>query len=91
MLERYGEAVHWLEQSLAITPGTGRTQIVLAAVYHQLGRDQEAKATMAKALALRPGSNAINVALPTTNASPNFIAGGEHIIHLAVEVGLPEH
>jgi DNA-binding winged helix-turn-helix (wHTH) protein/tetratricopeptide (TPR) repeat protein len=91
LLERYGDAAHWLEQSLAITPGTGRTQIVLAAVYHQLGRDQDAKATMAKALALRPGSNATNVALPKKNASPIFIAGSDRIIRLAVEAGLPEH
>jgi Tfp pilus assembly protein PilF/TolB-like protein len=91
LLERYSEAAHWLEQSLAVTPGTGRTQIVLAAVYHQLGRDQDAKATMAKALALRPGSNAINVPLPTKNASPIFIAGSDRIIRLAVEAGLPEH
>lgn len=91
LLERYGDAAHWLEQSLAVTPGTGRTQIVLAAVYHQLGRDQDAKATMAKALALRPGSNATNVALPKKNASPIFIAGSDRIIHLAVEAGLPEH
>lgn len=90
LLERYDEAAHWLEQSLAITPGTGRTQIVLAAVYHQLGRDQDAKATMAKALALRPGSNATNVALPKKNASPIFIAGSDRIIRLAVEAGLPE-
>ena len=90
LLERYDEAAHWLEQSLAITPGTGRTQIVLAAVYHQLGRDQDAKATMAKALALRPGSNAINVPLPTRNASPIFVAGSDRIISLAVEAGLPE-
>jgi DNA-binding winged helix-turn-helix (wHTH) protein/tetratricopeptide (TPR) repeat protein len=91
LLERYDEAAHWLEQSLAITPGTGRTQIVLAAVYHQLGRDQDAKETMAKALALRPGSNATNVALPKNNASPIFIAGSDRIIRLAVEAGLPEH
>jgi DNA-binding winged helix-turn-helix (wHTH) protein/tetratricopeptide (TPR) repeat protein len=91
LLERYDEAIPWLEQSLAVTPGTGRTQIVLAAVYHQLGRDQDAKATMAKALALRPGSNATNVSLPTKNASPIFIAGSNRIIRLAVEVGLPEH
>jgi DNA-binding winged helix-turn-helix (wHTH) protein/tetratricopeptide (TPR) repeat protein len=90
LLERYDEAAHWLEQSLAVTPGTGRTQIVLAAIYHQLGRDQDAKATMAKALALRPGSNAINVPLPTKNASPIYIAGSDRIIRLAVEAGLPE-
>jgi DNA-binding winged helix-turn-helix (wHTH) protein/tetratricopeptide (TPR) repeat protein len=91
LLERYDEAAHWLEQSLAVTPGTGRTQIVLAAVYHQLGREQDAKTTMAKALALRPGSNAINVPLPTKNASPIYTAGSDRIIRLAVEAGLPEH
>jgi tetratricopeptide (TPR) repeat protein len=90
LLERYAEAAHWLEQSLAITPGTGRTQIVLAAVYHQLGRDQDAKATMAKALTLRPSSNATNVALPSKNASPIFIVSSDRIIRLAVEAGLPE-
>ncbi len=90
LLERYDEAAHWLEQSLAITPGTGRTQILLAAVYHQLGRDQDAKATMAKALELRPGSNATNVSLPTKNASPIFLTGNNRIIRLAVEAGLPE-
>ena len=90
-LERYDEAAHWLEQSLAVTPGTGRTQIVLAAVYHRLGRDQDAKASMAKALALRPGSNATNVSLPTKNTSPVFIAANDRIIQLAVEAGLPEH
>jgi Flp pilus assembly protein TadD len=91
LLGRYDEAARWLEQSLAITPGTGRTQIVLAAVYHQLGREQDAKATMAKALQLRPGSNATNVSLPTRNASPIFIAGNNRIIQLAIEAGLPEH
>ncbi|HVX78476.1 MAG TPA: winged helix-turn-helix domain-containing protein [Bradyrhizobium sp.] len=91
LLEHYDEAVPWLEQSLAITPATGRTQILLAAVYHRLGRDQDARATMAKALELRPGSNAINVSLPTKNASPIFLAGNDRLIRLAVEAGLPEH
>jgi DNA-binding winged helix-turn-helix (wHTH) protein/tetratricopeptide (TPR) repeat protein len=91
LLEHYDEAVPWLEQSLAVTPGTGRTEILLAAVYHQLGREQDAKAMMAKALQLRPGSNAINFALSKKNASPIFIAGSDRIIRLAVEAGLPEH
>jgi DNA-binding winged helix-turn-helix (wHTH) protein/tetratricopeptide (TPR) repeat protein len=91
LLERYDEAVFWLEQSLAITPGTGRTEILLAAVYHRLGRDQDAKAMMAKGLQLRPGSNAINFSLSKKNASPIFIASSDRIIRLAVEAGLPEH
>jgi DNA-binding winged helix-turn-helix (wHTH) protein/tetratricopeptide (TPR) repeat protein len=91
LLERYDEAVPWLERSLAVTPGTGRTEILLAAVYHRLGRDQDAKAMMAKALQLRPGSNATNFVLPKKNTSPIFIAGSDRIVRLAVEAGLPEH
>jgi Flp pilus assembly protein TadD len=68
-MECWEEALPWLERSLAITPGTGRTQMVLAAVYHKLGREADSKAAIAQALALRPGSNAANFSLPTKNTS----------------------
>jgi DNA-binding winged helix-turn-helix (wHTH) protein/tetratricopeptide (TPR) repeat protein/TolB-like protein len=91
LMERNEEAVSWLERSLAITPGTGRTQMLLAAVDEQLGRHEEAKAQLAKGMALRPGSNAQNFSLPTKNASPVFIAASERIIAIDVALGLPGH
>jgi hypothetical protein len=45
---------------------------------------------MAKGLALRPGSNVINVALPPKNASPIFIAASEWIGRAYLAAGLPE-
>lgn len=50
----------------------------------------EAKAAMDKGLALRPGSNLGNVALPPKNASPVFLAASEWIGRAYVEAGLPE-
>jgi hypothetical protein len=83
--------VQWLHRSIAITPGTGRSQFLLAAAYQQLGRPTEAKAALASAMELRPGSTADNVALPTKNASPVFLKESERIIQTDVEIGLPEH
>ncbi|WP_156927981.1 winged helix-turn-helix domain-containing protein [Bradyrhizobium sp. Tv2a-2] len=90
LMERWEEALPWLERSLAITPGTGRTQMVLAAVYHKLGREADSKAAMAQALALRPGSNAANFSLPTKNTSQTFRAANDRIIALEIQLGLPE-
>ena len=50
LAERYEEALPWLERSLAITPGTGRTHFVLAVAYRQLDRSEDARAMMAKGL-----------------------------------------
>jgi DNA-binding winged helix-turn-helix (wHTH) protein/tetratricopeptide (TPR) repeat protein/TolB-like protein len=90
LLERYDEALPWLQRSLVITPGTGRTQMLLAGVLHKLGRDEEARTEMAKGLALRPGSNATNIGLPTRNASPVFITATDKLRKIEVEAGLPE-
>jgi DNA-binding winged helix-turn-helix (wHTH) protein/tetratricopeptide (TPR) repeat protein len=90
LMDRSEEAVPWLQRSLAITPGSGRTHMLLSAAYEKLGRPAEAKAAMAKGLALRPGSNVINVALPPKNASPIFIAASEWIKQAYLAAGLPE-
>jgi tetratricopeptide (TPR) repeat protein len=84
------EALPWLQRSLAITPGTGRTQIVLAGAYQRLGRTDEAKAIMAKALELRPGSTAENVGLPPKNTSPLWREACARITRGEVAAGLPE-
>ena len=69
LMDRSEEALPWLQRSLAITPGSGRTHMLLSAVYQQLGRTHEARAAMQKGIELRPGSNLGNVVLPPRNAS----------------------
>lgn len=88
-LERYDEAVAWLERSLAVTQGTGRTHFILMSAYHQLGRTAEAQAMLLKGLALRPGSTAENVAPPTANTSPVFLEASARVQNIFVDVGMP--
>ena len=90
LMDRSEEALPWLQRSLAITPGSGRTYMLLSAVYQQLGRPDEARAAMAKGIALRPGSNLGNTALPPNNASPIFIAASRWIGRAYLAAGLPE-
>ncbi|KRE08036.1 transcriptional regulator CadC [Bosea sp. Root381] len=87
---RAEEALPWLQRSIAITPASGRTHMLLAAAYQQLGRTAEARAAMAKALELRPGSTASNAPHPTKNASPVFLEAAERVMNLMVAAGLPE-
>jgi len=74
VMDRNQEALPWLLKSIAITPASGRSYMLLAAAYQRLGRPDEAKAAMTKALALRPDSTVGNVRLPTKNASAAFLA-----------------
>lgn len=90
LMDRPEEAVSWLERSIAITPASGRPYMVLAAAYLRLGRTEEARADMAKALALRPGSTAANVALPFKNTSPVYRMAVGRVLKANIEAGLPE-
>lgn len=89
-LKRHEEAIPWLQRSLAVTPGTGRSHMILAAAYQALGRSDEAKEAVAKALQLRPGSNAGNIALPTKNQSVRYLGSAANISTLLLAAGLPE-
>ena len=89
LMEHYEEALPWLERSLAVTPGTGRTHFVLAVAYQQLGRGEEAKAALAKGLELRPGSTTANIGLPKKNASPVFLARSNRSGEILAGLGLP--
>jgi DNA-binding winged helix-turn-helix (wHTH) protein/tetratricopeptide (TPR) repeat protein/TolB-like protein len=91
VMGRYQEALPWLQRSIAITPGSGRTYMLLAAAYQQLGRSEEAKAALARGMALRPGSTADNISLPTKNASPVYLNAAKTIISALVDIGLPAH
>lgn len=92
LMERDEDAVPWLQRSIAITPASGRSYMLLAVAYLRLGRLDEAKATMAKGLTMRPGSTAINVRVPTLNseAGETYRKQTEKIIRQMVELGLPE-
>jgi DNA-binding winged helix-turn-helix (wHTH) protein/tetratricopeptide (TPR) repeat protein len=87
---RSADAVPWLKSSIAITPASGRSHMLLSAAYLDLGQPAEAKAAMDKALALRPGSNLDNVTVPRKNASPGYIAASDRIGRALVAAGLPE-
>jgi DNA-binding winged helix-turn-helix (wHTH) protein/tetratricopeptide (TPR) repeat protein/TolB-like protein len=91
MMDRSADALPWLQSSIAITPASGRSYMLLAAAYEGLGQSAEAKNAMEKGLTLRPGSNVSNVAVPRRNASAAFVAAAERIERTLVAVGLPEH
>jgi tetratricopeptide (TPR) repeat protein len=91
VMGRSEDALPWLQRSIAITPGSGRSYMLLSAAYQNLGQPAEARLAMEKGLALRPGSNAGNIALPPKNASPVFLAAVERIERACVAAGLPEH
>jgi tetratricopeptide (TPR) repeat protein len=90
VMGRSAEALPWIESSIAITPASGRSHMLLSAAYQGLGRPAEAKAAMDKALTLRPGSNLSNVIIPHKNASPAFLANAEWIVKAFIAAGLPE-
>ncbi|WP_454648637.1 DUF433 domain-containing protein [Bradyrhizobium liaoningense] len=76
----YEEALPWLQRSIAITAGTGRSHFLLAAAYQRLGRGEEARAAIAEGLRLRPGTNRQSVWPPMKNASPICIAAWERVV-----------
>lgn len=90
MMGRAEDAVPWLQKSLAITAASGRTHMLLAAAYQQLGRFDEAKAAMAKGRELRPGSTVLNVPPPAKNSSANYLEASERIMRAMAAAGLPE-
>jgi DNA-binding winged helix-turn-helix (wHTH) protein/tetratricopeptide (TPR) repeat protein len=83
-------AVPWLRRSIAITAGSGRTHMLLAAACQQVGRIDDAKAAMQAGLTMRPGTTALNVAPPEKNASPVYVHAAHRVIRLMVAAGLPE-
>lgn len=88
-LKRYEESLPWLQRSLAITQGTGRTHLLVAAALEALGRHDEAREYVATALKLRPGSTNENVGLPTKNQSRRYMASVDEIGKLLIAAGLP--
>lgn len=90
LLGRPEAALPWLNRSIAITPASGRSHMLLAVAYQQTGRIDEARAAMQEGLRLRPGSTALNIAPPYANASPAYVQASERLIRVMVQAGLPE-
>ncbi len=90
LMGRAEDAVPWLQKSIAITAASGRTHMLLAAAYQQLGKTGEARAAMEKGMELRPGSTYHNVPTPKKNSSPIYIEAAERIMQLMIAAGLPE-
>jgi len=90
MMGRAEDAVPWLQKSIAITSASGRTHMLLAAAYQQLGKTEEAREAMEKARELRPGSTYGNVPPPRQNSSQAYLDASERIMQLMVAAGLPE-
>jgi Tfp pilus assembly protein PilF len=89
LMGRAEDAIPWLQKSIAITSASGRTHMLLAAAYQQLGRIDDARAVMQKGMELRPGSTYGNVPTPKKNSSPIYIEATEKIMQLMVAAGLP--
>ncbi|OEO32307.1 transcriptional regulator CadC [Devosia insulae DS-56] len=90
LLGRDAEAALWLERSIAVTPASGRTHLMLATAYQRLGRATDARAAFAAGMLLRPGSTAANVEPPARNVSPAFLEASARVMSVLVELGLPE-
>ena len=90
LMGRAEDAVPWLQKSIAITAASGRTHMLLAAAYQQLGKTDEARAAMEKGMELRPGSTYRNVPPPTKSSSPVYLEASEKIMRSMVAAGLPE-
>jgi Flp pilus assembly protein TadD len=88
-MERYEQALPWLQRSLDITPASGRTDMAMAAALEGLGRHGEAREHMQVGLRLRPGTTALNVGLPPKNQSPRYNASIKQTIDLLIAAGLP--
>lgn len=90
LLGHDAEAAQWLERSIAITPASGRSHLMLAIAYQRLGRTADARTALAAGLQLRPGSTAANVEPPSRNVSPAFLEASARARAILVELGLPE-
>lgn len=90
LMGRGADAVPWLQRSIAITTASGRTQMMLAAAYQQAGRFDEARAAMQEGLKMVPGTTKLNVAPPSKNTSPVYLAATDKVVQLMVDAGLPE-
>lgn len=89
LLDRNAEAIGLLERSIAITPGSGRSYMLLATAYRRLGRKTEAWEAFLKGMALRPDFTVRTLPLSRRNASDTYLVATQAVLRTLVEIGLP--
>lgn len=89
LLDRNVEAIGLLERSIAITPGSGRSYMLLATAYRRLSRKKEAWEALLKGMALRPDFTVRTLPLSSRNASDTYLVATQAILRTLVDVGLP--
>jgi tetratricopeptide (TPR) repeat protein len=89
LLGRFEDAATDIERSITITPGSGRSHMLLAVAYHGAGRIEDAKAALAKGMELRPGTTLANFSVPMKNSSPRFVEQSKWIGEVLLGLGLP--
>jgi DNA-binding winged helix-turn-helix (wHTH) protein/tetratricopeptide (TPR) repeat protein len=89
LMDRNEEAISYLTRSIAITPATGRSHAVLAVAYQRVGRNDEAKAALARTMELRPGSTLANITLDPRNASPVYNEASKRVEDVILALGMP--
>jgi adenylate cyclase len=87
LLGRHKEAVVVLEESVQRNPAFDRTQLVLAAVYAQLGKLDDAAWAVEEALIINPG-----ISLSDERRDANYKRSGDldHYIEALRKAGVPE-
>ncbi len=90
LMGRGADAAPWLERSISITAGSGRTHMMLAAAYQEIGKTDEARTAMQEGLKMRPGTTRLNIAPPNKNSSPVYLSATDRVIQFMVDAGLPE-
>ena len=89
LLGRGEDAVPWLQRSIAVTPASGRSRMLVAAAYQEMGRIDEAKVATQEGPKLRPGATALNVAPPMENVTPLFAQASDRVVRFMIAAGLP--
>ncbi len=87
-MRRYNEAVPVIEASVERNPDVARTQLLLAAIYAQLDRSEDASWAVEEALAINP-----NISLEYERREANFNRSEdtEHYIESLRKAGVPDN
>ena len=89
LMGRAEDAVPWLQKSIAITSASGRTHMLLAAAYQQLGKTERSQRGDGKGAAnCGPARPYRNVPTPTKNSSQVYLDASERIMQLMVGGGV---
>jgi tetratricopeptide (TPR) repeat protein len=89
-LQRYGDAVEWLNASVALNPGDPFTHLLLASALALSGREADAAVELAELLRLRPHFSLSGFKSAELSDVPAFRAQRERIYEGLRHAGLSE-